>query len=392
MDMAPADIGSSLLGHLPEAYESLQAQSSLPTDRYGVWLGRHADCASALNATHLMSGLASTGQDRSLDALDTSDAGPGGRPRRAPGNILFSDPPHHAALRRSYREAIPTDLRRLERQIESVADELAATCARSRIVDVVGSYARPLAALATSWVLGLGTEAAPLLQQNLPSLVYQVEPLVSPRRRREASLATVALLRYFRDRLGRPEELAPDGALAALCSRGEGGSVGLRRADRAVVLAHAAFDNTANSIAASILTVSQLPFAARRITPGLVEECLRLASPARTLARRATAPLATTQGVVDAPTVVFVVLGAANRDGAEFPSPGHIDTQRPMTHLAFGAGRHRCLGSHIARLEVRVALQRWFENFPRSSEARGVEWRRTLTMTGPKTCPIELNR
>jgi cytochrome P450 len=62
---------------------------------------------------------------------------------------------------------------------------------------------------------------------------------------------------------------------------------------------------------------------------------------------------------------VVLVTAAANRDPAEFEAADQVVFgRRPNRHIAFGAGPHRCLGSHLARLELRVALEEWHARIP----------------------------
>jgi cytochrome P450 len=62
---------------------------------------------------------------------------------------------------------------------------------------------------------------------------------------------------------------------------------------------------------------------------------------------------------------VLLPLNLANRDPAAFPDGGEVRLGREVNnHLAFGSGPHRCLGSHLAKLEMVVALQEWFARIP----------------------------
>lgn len=73
--------------------------------------------------------------------------------------------------------------------------------------------------------------------------------------------------------------------------------------------------------------------------------------------------------------VVWLGIGQANRDPRKFPDPDHFDLDRGNAHqhLAFGAGPHRCLGMHLARLEIRVVLEEWHRRIPDYRIRDGVE-------------------
>ena len=71
---------------------------------------------------------------------------------------------------------------------------------------------------------------------------------------------------------------------------------------------------------------------------------------------------------------VLALIGAANLDDEESPDAGDLRWDRETNrHLAFGGGIHRCLGSHLARLELRVALREWHRRIPAYRVKPGVE-------------------
>ena len=66
---------------------------------------------------------------------------------------------------------------------------------------------------------------------------------------------------------------------------------------------------------------------------------------------------------IPAGSLCWLVLGAANRDPRRYPDADVIHPQR-ANHFAFGRGPHRCLGSHLARLELRLIIEQWHRRIP----------------------------
>ena len=103
------------------------------------------------------------------------------------------------------------------------------------------------------------------------------------------------------------------------------------------------------------------------IIPSAVEELLRWESPVPSGSPRlAVCPVDLPTGPhVDSGTMVMPNFGAANVDPETFPEPTEVRLDRePNPHLAFGGGVHRCLGSHLARRELRVTLREWHRRIP----------------------------
>jgi cytochrome P450 len=102
------------------------------------------------------------------------------------------------------------------------------------------------------------------------------------------------------------------------------------------------------------------------LIPQAIEELLRYEPPAPHVARYVTRDVEYYGQTVPAGSVMMMLIGAANRDHRQFPPDGDIfDIHRtPRQHLAFSVGTHYCLGSALARLEGRIALEEILKRFP----------------------------
>jgi cytochrome P450 len=96
-----------------------------------------------------------------------------------------------------------------------------------------------------------------------------------------------------------------------------------------------------------------------------IEETLRWESPVQFASRETTTAASIAGADLPAGAQVMVAIGSANRDERHYPEPDRFDLDRhPDDHLAFGFGRHFCVGSHLARLEARIAMTAIFERLP----------------------------
>ncbi len=96
-----------------------------------------------------------------------------------------------------------------------------------------------------------------------------------------------------------------------------------------------------------------------------MEELLRFDSPVQFTARLAMKDVALRDHTIQEGQVTILILGAANRDPAEFAEPDTLNIRREHNrHLAFGHGHHFCLGAVLARMEGRAAFSSLLRRFP----------------------------
>jgi cytochrome P450 len=327
----------------------------------------------------------------------------------APPSMLVVNPPRHARYRRQVaRVFTPRVVEALEPGIRAAARDLLDDL--DPLDDLAARYAR-------------------LLPLRVISELFAVPPSLEPQLLAWGDAAALSLdvglpLREFLDTRRGVEELtawmaghlrrmrlAPgDDLLSRLIAQpDEGGPMTDAElvATIALVLA-AGFETTMTLVAGGARLLAEHPdqLAELRADPGLwdnaVEEVLRLESPVQETLRCAVTDTSIgTHGVgvgggevipVSRGTFVGVLLGAANRDPYVFPDPDLFDVRRANArdHLAFSAGIHHCLGSGLARLEGRIALQELFDRYPDLALAGRPVMRPTRTLRGYLTMPVRL--
>ena len=161
----------------------------------------------------------------------------------------------------------------------------------------------------------------------------------------------------------------------------------------------AGIDTTWSAIGASLWHLARTPADRERLvaTPGLLptamEEFLRAYAPV-TMARLVKEDMHWHGADMKADDWILLSFPAANRDPAQFDRAGEVVIDREVNrHAAFGLGIHRCVGSHLARMELRVALETWLERIPDFSLADpgAVTWA-AGQIRGPRTLPLRIAR
>ncbi|MEU4234967.1 cytochrome P450 [Nonomuraea sp. NPDC026600] len=159
----------------------------------------------------------------------------------------------------------------------------------------------------------------------------------------------------------------------------------------------AGIDTTWSAIGASLWHLAKTPADRERLVaepdllPTAMEEFLRAYAPV-TMARLVKEDMHWRGGDMKADDWILLSFPAANRDPAQFERADEVVIDREVNrHVAFGLGIHRCVGSHLARMELRVALEVWLERIPDFglADPAAVTWA-TGQVRGPRTLPIRI--
>ncbi len=165
------------------------------------------------------------------------------------------------------------------------------------------------------------------------------------------------------------------------------------------LLFSAGAETTRNAVAGAMLAFVEWPDQLGLLRTGkaeirtAVEEILRWTTPSPSKRRTATVTCELGGARIHAGEKVVVWEGSANRDPGRFEDPDAFRLQRdPNAHLSFGHGAHFCLGAHLARLEIRVALEETLRALASFTLAAPPEWTRSNRHTGIRHLPLHLDK
>jgi cytochrome P450 len=176
---------------------------------------------------------------------------------------------------------------------------------------------------------------------------------------------------------------------------------GDRLSDREVVLTSATFvmagvESLSSFMSMLALNLHDFPDARRRLCadprliPQAIEESLRFNTSAQRFKRVATRAVELHGETIQAGDKVILAFGSGNRDWRKFPDPDVYDLDRnPRGHLGFGAGKHFCLGSQMARMVTEIATARFLSRVPDYALTQErVEWMSSSNFRSPAALPF----
>jgi cytochrome P450 len=324
-----------------------------------VYLTRHADCASLLGNDQFKRNAPGGG-------CPFGPRKPNPLPLEAMIEkwVIFMDPPRHGLVRKAFSAPFTAkNIARAEPFVRRRCQELLADLPRQGPTELLRGFAFPLPIMVIAELVGIP-------EVDLSQFYEWSAELAKSLDRADAaglahgSKVAVELTDYF-TALVRQGRSLPEHTLIRMLVDDPG--LALTPAELVaglVFMLMSGHETTKNLIACGLLTLARRPGllaelkATPELIPAAIEEMLRIDSPVQKMSRWTHGPAVFGDYEVKAGTLMTAMIGAANRDPAIFTSPDEFDLNRPKNrHLAFGVGQHFCLGSMLARLEGRAALE-----------------------------------
>ena len=309
--------------------------------------------------------------------------------------MVWRKPDAHLRLRNLVRMAFtPRAIARWRPIAFRVAHELCDAIESRGAAELVDEYNYELPFNVIARILGLPDADFPFIKQCSWDFARTGERGVSEEVARRGDDATRALVAYF-GKLVEERRSAPGEDLLSDLIRAEEQGDRLSHDElvaNSILLLQAGHETTqdlmGNAEVALFRHPDQLALLKARpeLTENAVEEFLRYDGSVQ-INHRVLLSEARVGGVrVPEGSMIYLMLGAVNRDAARFPEPDRLDLGREIRHhLAFSFGAYYCLGASLARLETQVGIRTLLDRFPGLRPARDTfEWRNTLQLRGPQ--------
>lgn len=321
--------------------------------------------------------------------------------------LVNNDPPDHAAYRAlMFTSLAPRRVATYEGRIRSIVDELIDGFADRGHVEFFSEFAGRLPMLVITSLLDMPREDVDRLQHWADDWTELQQSYASKDRALRLQRSAVEYERYLVRLLDERRARRGDDVLSELVHAevpdglplGDPQLVALTK-----IFLSAGTETTAFMLANTMWLLLHEAARMRRVVadrsriPAMLEESLRLESPAQWSQRRCMRDTVVGETTIPAGARVLLLWAAANRDEAEFADAETFDGDRSNArrHVAFGSGIHTCIGAPLARLEGRVTFERLLERLPNlrlDGGDRAVEHYESPVIRGITSLPLRFDR
>ena len=307
---------------------------------------------------------------------------------------ITSDPPFHHDARRLLLPAFaPKKIEQWEPDVRTLCKGLLAELGDADVIDAAAQYAQHIPVNVIALMLGFPVEDADIFFGFVHDVIEGIN--VELEQRMEAFVRLDAYVgQQVQEHVENPRD---DLTTFLLNSTIFGEPLSLEHVSGSIVLLLiAGIDTTWSAISSSLLHLATHPEDRERLVadpsliPTAIEEFLRAYAPV-TMARMVKEDVEIGGCPMKVDDWVLLPFPAANVDPAAFDRADEVLIDRAENrHLAFGLGIHRCIGSNLARLELRVAIEEFLAHYPRFELATDkVTWS-VGQIRGPRTVPVRI--
>ena len=312
--------------------------------------------------------------------------------------LINMDPPGHTEIRNLMNPPFkPSTVRGTEEHTRQIVRETIERLEDRSECDFVDAVSAPVSLRALTHFLGVPDKHTKRFYDWTNKLIGASDPEVSSNGR---ARFVVFKLFVYAALLARKRRRRPTEDVFSSLVNGSYKGASLRSLTLNMnffLLLIAGNETTRNALSGGVQALCEHPdqFEKLRQDPSLlpqaIEEMLRWVTPVMQFRRTALRDTEVGGQEIRKGDKLVMYYGAANRDPAVFADPETFDiTRRPNPHLAFGTGTHFCMGSHMARLEMRVTLEELLKRFPNLSLSGPPERLHSNFISGIKRMPIRL--
>jgi len=316
--------------------------------------------------------------------------------------IIVTNPPQHDRLQKVLNPGFTHQkISRLEPHLQMMADRAIDKALALGKMDVIKNFAYPLVVEAISEILGVPLEDRRRLMPLAQDIALSID-LNKPQATYErGQFALMSLTQYFRNLIAqlRGAVESQDNLIGAMIRAQAKGEL-----SEDELLANSTFlfftgqGSSHHIIGNGMLALLRHPEQLRLLqeNPTLIktaiDECLRYDGPGQYIVRRALADIEIGGKEIRKGQKVIFVIGAANRDPAQFPEPDKFDICRqPNQYLTFGYGMRSCMGARLAKLVARIGVGTLVSRLPQITwENECPEWEESYKAHGLKSLPVSV--
>lgn len=311
-------------------------------------------------------------------------------------HLIFSDPPHHTEHRKFLSPELGVlAVRSGEERLEELVNDIIDRVIEKGECDFVEDIAGRMASFVMADLIGLPREQSLVMFEAAATLARGADQSSGE------GLAAATTMYQWADEARKERLETPRDDMLTRIANGVVMDIPFDDYQFQLdfqLLVSAGSDTSRNALATGMQRLFENPGAHRTLVedpslvPLAVEEILRFDPPIVSMRRTLQADAVIGGVEVRKGQKVAVYYGAANRDPAVFTDPDTFDISRsPNPHLSFGAGRHFCLGTHLARAELVAMFTALVTRMPDLRPAGPMTWVQSLetpTVVGPESLPV----